>query len=654
MWGQYDRALEYYEKSLLIAEDKGIQDLVPMLNNIAKIHETKHNYDKALKYYKKSLSNAKDIGGKIYYKKIILNIMRCYLTSGNMEQFFIYSDKYKALENQDVEIGSFLDFCNIVAKMEDILGEDEKAIKYSNTVLKLTKPEKSQGILGEYPRMRITALNQLGLTYCGLNKYDKAVPYFLQAIEILEVMRKTATGETRRDYLSSVLPVYSNLSSSYIAISDFQGVYNSIELSRAKLLAEQLAGSDSLVSIPDLAQVQSSLSSNQAIIIYANAGWDYCIELVITNDTIVGFEVPDSVMLSTLYPDNDDATLQLAIKSYRNSIKFFAGAEEITEFSKVFYDYLINPLIGHIQNKTELLIIPDGILGYLPFEVLIDKNGKYLIERYNITYAQSVSVWDLIRSRKYDEQQSTLLAVGGAVYNPQSYEVDMIENDKMLAYLERTVIDSISTRGSLRESYVSLGYSDWQNLPGSLEEINNISAIINNTDLISGYDATEKTIKELSYSGELSKYNMLHFATHGVIVSDIPELSAVVLTQSDDDLNGEDGYLTIGEIADLALKADFVNLSACETGLGKIYGGEGVVGLTQAFMLAGANSVSVSLWPIADEATSEFMLSVYTKIAEGLDYSDSIMNTKREFISGVYSEEYKHPFYWAPFVYYGP
>jgi len=77
------------------------------------------------------------------------------------------------------------------------------------------------------------------------------------------------------------------------------------------------------------------------------------------------------------------------------------------------------------------------------------------------------------------------------------------------------------------------------------------------------------------------------------------------------------------------------------------------LGAGNSYRLAGANSVSVSLWPIADEATSEFMVSVYTKIADGEDYSDAISDTKKEFISGLYGEEYKHPFYWAPFVYYG-
>ena len=146
---------------------------------------------------------------------------------------------------------------------------------------------------------------------------------------------------------------------------------------------------------------------------------------------------------------------------------------------------------------------------------------------------------------------------------------------------------------------------------------------------------------------------MLHFATHGVVVPDMPELSALVLSQFENNAYDEDGYLRMEEIAKLNISADFINLSACETGIGKIYPGEGVVGLTQAFILAGGNSVSVSLWPISDKGTSQFMGSFYGNIADGVSYSTALTNTKIDFISGEYGEEYKKPYYWAPFVYYG-
>ncbi len=106
----------------------------------------------------------------------------------------------------------------------------------------------------------------------------------------------------------------------------------------------------------------------------------------------------------------------------------------------------------------------------------------------------------------------------------------------------------------------------------------------------------------------------------------------------------------------LDINADFVNLSACDTGLGKIYGGEGVVGLTQSFLIAGANGLSVSLWQVADESTMMFMISMYKLVQEeGMSYNEAITEMKRRFINRTNEDgkDYSKPFYWAPFVYYG-
>ncbi|MRR09407.1 CHAT domain-containing protein, partial [bacterium] len=194
-----------------------------------------------------------------------------------------------------------------------------------------------------------------------------------------------------------------------------------------------------------------------------------------------------------------------------------------------------------------------------------------------------------------------------------------------------------------------------QNLPGTLVEVRMIRDVVDRTDVFTGDEVEESRIKQLSAGGELRKYRVVHFATHGQVDLARPELSAVVLSQYDPPRNGEDGYLRVPEVAGLDLNADLVNLSACETGLGKIYGGEGVVGLTQAFLLAGANGLSVSLWQVADESTMRFMVGLYRLVREtGMPYPAALAAIRRKFISGEIGDgAYQNPYFWAPFVYYG-
>lgn len=230
----------------------------------------------------------------------------------------------------------------------------------------------------------------------------------------------------------------------------------------------------------------------------------------------------------------------------------------------------------------------------------------------------------------------------------------VVENAKQISFLQNNTDQKIEEKRSVRSVYNRLGKSSWTDLPGTLTEVNEISAIIKDGDTLVGAEVSENKIKEYSDSGQLADYKILHFATHGLVVPEIPELSAIVLSQFEEEKEGEDGYLRMGEIAELDIAADFVNLSACETGLGRIYGGEGIVGLTQSFLIAGANGLSVSLWRVADKSTSKFMTELYKKVQNtDMGYGQALTEVKRGFINGDYGEKYQAPYYWSPFVYYG-
>jgi CHAT domain-containing protein len=182
-------------------------------------------------------------------------------------------------------------------------------------------------------------------------------------------------------------------------------------------------------------------------------------------------------------------------------------------------------------------------------------------------------------------------------------------------------------------------------LPGTESEVNAISQLFSNKNLKSSVylnsDAKESTIK----AEGLSNYSYLHFATHGVVDESNPELSRIYLQA---DAESEDGKLYTGEIYNLKLNADLVTLSACETGLGKISKGEGVIGLSRALVYAGAQNMIVSFWSVADDSTSELMKDFYDRMLNNpsMKFSDNLRASKQVLING----DYAAPYYWAPFV----
>jgi len=550
-------------------------------------------------------------------------------------------------------------------------------------------------------RMLIASYSLLGMIYNKLSDYPNAVSSYNKSIELIREVRKSVNNpKTQRDYLETMRSSYKALTMIHYRNHDFTEAFNNTEKSSATVFGEQIAKKLGLEELPyvDLESFKQQLPSNEIVLKYQFCDKDTSLCLFITNgkigviefspqklvnDTykVIGnnvktFELSESEIrgmmnqgsqsvVETLEEDNNSVKMKFEaiIKYYRYLITgqntdirgmVNTGAQNAkttqTDFqvlSKLLYNHLIKPLESQLTGNTEIVILPEGILGFLPYETFLMPDNKYLCQKFNIRYQQSLAVADLISKREVNTD-GTVLAVGGASYNQKS---------------QSNTIASRSASEIKRQGYSALasggeeltGFYDqytWSDLPGTLAEATEIAQMQEGSKLITGAEASETTIKSLNSSGELGKYRFVHFATHGMVVPEVPELSALVLARGSDTQN--DGYMNMNDIYDLNLKSELVNLSACETGLGKIYSGEGVVGLTQAFLLAGTQGVSVSLWSVEDQSTSRFMTEMYSKVFdENLDVSQAMNKTRNEFISGKYGELYKAPYYWAPFVYYG-
>jgi CHAT domain-containing protein len=305
-------------------------------------------------------------------------------------------------------------------------------------------------------------------------------------------------------------------------------------------------------------------------------------------------------------------------------------------FSKagcLLYEELIKPAEPYLSGKSRLIIIPDGILNYLPYEVLLTDNkqiaqkGSYsalpfLVKKYPVSYGQSASVLKTLLS----EQKKSGITKPG--------------NKKLIAFG-----DPIS---DTKDVPLFASPASYNRLQYSRQEVERISALFKekNSEIYLGKDATEENLKRNS---NLKNFNYLHFATHGSIDEEKPDLSSLVLAKGAN--SSEDGYLQASEIFNLKLNADLVVLSACQTGLGKLVRGEGMVGLTRSFMYAGTPSVLASLWSVSDLSTASLMEQFYRNLIKNkLSKTEALRKAQLTLMS---DEKYAHPFYWAPFVLFG-
>ena len=379
----------------------------------------------------------------------------------------------------------------------------------------------------------------------------------------------------------------------------------------------------------------------------------YCI--VLTNKKIT------AVPLDSSYDYNS------AITSLRDAITHRPIKSEVT-FEKQrneLYEKLVQPVLPYIKGANDVLIVPDGNLSFLPFDMLRENaDSADFGKKYAIGISPSVSVSMI--ADKVKSSTADALLFGCAWYDKSLSEEEHNQSlrgngkrgkDRGLALVEKQTNLSVEDLQNILKNEGSAQYFEqkklnWHDLPGTIVELETLQkATFPKAQVETQKTASEATLKKMSKDGSLAKYSTVHFACHGYFDSDLSEMSSILFSEVSGKLaeSDDDGYLTIGEAASLNLNAQMVCLSACQTGLGEVKKGEGMVGLSRAFMVASSKNVGVTLWSVDDAATAEFMARMYKKVKGGMSYAEAYRKVKNEFRN---SDEYSHPYYWAAFVVY--
>ncbi len=333
--------------------------------------------------------------------------------------------------------------------------------------------------------------------------------------------------------------------------------------------------------------------------------------------------------------------------------------EQLSKLTRVLFERTIEPLIPSLRNKAQIFISPDGQLNLIPFEILPESKGKYMIETYKICYLSSGR--DLLKFNKQQERSDYVLAMANPEFESTTGRSGNrnLKKNINLQDIQFTYKPSRGVSSCLKRKFEPLPYTETevQEIAKTLKKKGNLRV-----DTFYRDEALESVIK-----GMKSPPYILHLSTHGYFCEDLKNTienpllrSGIALAganrKSNEMINSklitEDGILTALEVSGLNLSGtDLVVLSACETGIGEVKNGEGVFGMRRAFQYAGANTIVMSLWKVPDKETYELMQEFYANWMHG----ESKIGALRKSILRIMDRTRKkygsaHPYFWGGFI----
>ncbi|HXM35417.1 MAG TPA: CHAT domain-containing protein [Pyrinomonadaceae bacterium] len=686
--GNYSQALEYSRRSLAMSEEgKSKQGSAQALSTIASVYREQGEYTQALDHYQQSLSIREGLGERKGVGTQLNNIGVVYYLQGRYAQALEYFAKALWLREAIGDKLGIAQSFNSIAHVHHDSGDYAKAIEFAERAASLARDIGNRETLWN-------ARTVAGKSYRALNRFTPAREAYAEAIATIEALRfQVAGGEKEQEqFFENKVAPYHAMAELLVAQNNASEALNYAERARARVLLDVLrngrtnpskamnAGEgrrehelrDELASLNTqvtreklrLEPDRTRLSDLEARLENARLEHeDFEAALYSAHPelkTLRGETAPLRIeQASELLPDEKIALLEYAVsgdqvylfvltrsggtpsvdlKAYTLPVKrndLTARVEkfrqrlanhdlEYADSAAELYDLLIKPAATQLRNKRTLVIVPDDILWDLPFQALAPAPGHYLIKDYSVSYAPSLTVLrEMIarRGKHARSGQSELLAVGNPALGKQTMQ------------LAHTVFAN----------------EQLDPLPEAERQVKTLARLYGpeRSKVYIGTEAREDRVKS-----EAAKYRILQLAAHSVLNNANPMYSHIVLSQSGDN-SKEDGLLEAWEVMNLDLNADLVVLSACDTARGRIGAGEGVIGLSWAFFVAGCPTTVVSLWSVESASTTELMLQFHRNLKPLTNGPSPISKAEALRLAQMKllrDKRYQHPFFWAGFV----
>jgi len=692
--GEYDKALDYYRQSLMLKEDiASPQEIATTIKNIGKLLWEQGKYEEAEPFYKRALEIRKKHGNSYEVASSLNTMVNLALENGDLERAQEYTDQIQAIGDSTSSPDILKDAARFNGRINDIQGNKAEAIRF------FKKEYAYSRTLPAYKQME--ALIRLASQYHEIHS-DSALVYGERAINLIEKHRSNAgaVAALKTGYFGQYSYFYNQMASWTLTYkNDPTSAFKLIEQAKARSLSDELAKAsqnieqklpeevrierknrlnhlDSLyttleqtsspsrkediqskireselsyaayenklretypefksLQLPepiDLDRAQQICDAETAIMEYAVAGENLIIFLISQDEVRAKqFSISDDRSL--------EETLTKWVADYKDAILSNASHTVLHRESDKLYQALIKPFESSLTRFSNLIIVPDGALAYLPFEALW-QGDRYLIENFNIKYEPSLTSLTLLHKPEASRSRKELLAIAGS---------NVTDDNKLLSY---------------RKSSLSA-------LPSTLMEVDSIATHFQQVSTLKDDEVSETAFKKLLAE---NSYRYVHLATHGVIDENKPNRSGLALSTKEaiSASSREDGILRSSEIFGLDINSDMVVLSACNTGLGKVVKGEGILGLQRSFFYAGTSTVVVSLWNVYDRSTATMMNEFYKALIsengdkEGwgehflrfigwnhsLPFGEKASAMRKAKLKMINHPLFNHPVYWAPFI----
>ncbi|MEW6734284.1 MAG: CHAT domain-containing protein, partial [Acidobacteriota bacterium] len=701
--GDWQMALDYYQQSLIIfREVRNVGGEAYTLNNLGAVYDSQGERQEALNYYRQALALMRVTGNRGGEAGTLHNIGGVYEALGQWQTAGeYYRESLSGRQWVGDRIGEALTLFGLarIARVLDNLDVARSRIEEALLLLEQVRTGLASQHLRasyfaqvqEYYEFYIDLLMQLHQRYPerGYNAEALQASERARARTLLEMLVE-ARADLRRGVdpqllaqeqglrqqlntqaarLTRLLAENRNNEQAVTVRQEVDGILEELQKVEARMRKENPRYR--ALSYPQplsVIELQEQVVDANTVLLEYVLGKERSFLWVVTANSVTSYQLPSRSEIESLarrvyqlltarqpvLAETPDQYRQRVVKA---DTEYWPAAAQLSSM-------LLAPVAPLLQGKR-VLIVPDGILHYLPFaalpsptvvpsQVAVSATQPYplLIAENEIVYLPSALTITLMRRELTQRQLATkmIAVLADPVFDSndprvrQQRRLQSIKSGKSVASSGRKRIST--ERGQAEGIGIANEVLPFTRLGFSRQEAAEIISLVGKEQSREalGFEASRAT----ALSPELAQYRYIHFATHGLANSSYPELSSIVLSLVDQAGRPQDGFLRLHEIYNLNLPAELVVLSACRTGFGKVMRGEGLIGLTRGFMHAGAARVMASLWNIDDSATAELMGSFYRGMLQRKQSPAAALRAAQ--LSMAASKRWQAPYYWAAFV----